>query len=91
MANEFYPDWKIVPYDLNKKPKEDPHAYALVPANTEQQLAAMPSCQRSSTQSYYTNQFSPCRRRPSSQGAISQAGGDRQGASRHEGPAAQAQ
>jgi len=53
MADEFNPDWKIVPYDLNKQPKEDPHAYALVPANTERQLAAMPSRHRSSTQSYY--------------------------------------
>jgi len=53
MADEFNPHWKIIPYDLNKKPKEDPDAYALVLANTERQLAAMPSCQRSSTQSYY--------------------------------------
>ena len=51
--NEFHDDWEVVPYDLNKKPKEDPDAYALVLANTERQLAAMPSCQRSSTQSYY--------------------------------------
>ena len=43
MADEFNPDWEIVPYDLNKKPKEDPDACALVPANTERQLAAMPS------------------------------------------------
>jgi len=55
MADEFNLDWEIVPYDLNKKPKEDPDAYALVPANTERQLAAMPSCQRSSTQSYYAH------------------------------------
>jgi len=53
MADEFNPDWEIVPYDLNKKPKEDPDAYALVPANIERQLAATPSCQCSSTQSYY--------------------------------------
>ena len=53
MANEFNPDWEIVHYNLNKKPKEDPDAYALVLANTERQLAAMPSLQRSSTQSYY--------------------------------------
>jgi len=53
MADEFHDDWEVVPYDLNKKPKEDRDAYALVPANTERQLAAMPSCQRSSTQSYY--------------------------------------
>jgi len=32
---------------------EDPDAYALVPANTERQLAAMPSRHRSSIQSYY--------------------------------------
>jgi hypothetical protein len=53
MAEEFHDDWEVVPYDLNKKPKEDPDAYALVPANTERQLAAMPSRQRSSTQSYH--------------------------------------
>jgi len=53
MAKEFHDDWEVVPFDLNKKPKEDPDAYALVPANIERQLAAMPSCQRSSTQSYH--------------------------------------
>jgi len=53
MADEFHDVWEVIPYDLNKKPKEDPDAYALVPANTERQLAAMPSHQRSSTQSYY--------------------------------------
>jgi len=53
MANEFHDDWEVVPYDLNKKPKEDNDDYALVPANTERQLAVMPSHQRSSTQSYY--------------------------------------
>jgi len=42
MAEEFHDDWEVVPYDLNKKPKEDPDAHALVPANTEQQLEAMP-------------------------------------------------
>jgi len=42
MADEFHNDWEVVPYDLNKKPKEDPDACALVPANTERQLAAMP-------------------------------------------------
>jgi len=49
MADEFNPDWKIVPCNLNKKPKEDPDAYALMPANTERQPAAMSSRQRSST------------------------------------------
>ena len=53
MAEEFHDDWEVVPFDLNKKPKEDPDAYALVLANTERQLAAMPSRQRSSTQSYH--------------------------------------
>jgi hypothetical protein len=53
MADEFHDDWEVVPYDLNKKPKEDPDDYALVPANTERQLAAMPSQECSSTQSYY--------------------------------------
>jgi len=53
MADEFHDDLEVIPYDLNKKPKEDPDDYALVPANTERHLAAMPSRQRSSTQSYY--------------------------------------
>jgi len=53
MADKFHDDWEVIPYDLNKKPKEDPDAYALVPANTERQLAAMSSRQRSSTQSFY--------------------------------------
>jgi len=53
MAKEFHDDWEVVPFDLNKKPKEDPDAYALVLANTERQLTAMPSRQRSSTQSYH--------------------------------------
>ena len=53
MAEEFHDDWEVVPYDLNKKPKEDPDARALVPANIERQLDAMPLCQRSSTQSFY--------------------------------------
>jgi len=35
------------------KPKDDPDAYALVPANTERRLATMPPRQRSSTQSYH--------------------------------------
>ena len=42
MAEEFHDDWEVVPYDLNKKPKEDLDAHALVPANTERQLEAMP-------------------------------------------------
>jgi len=53
MAEEFHDDWEVVPYDLNKKPKEDPDAYALVPANTKRQLEAMPLRQHSSTQSYH--------------------------------------
>ena len=53
MADEFHDDWEVVPYDLNKKPKEDPDDYALVPANTERQLEAMPLRQRSSAQSYH--------------------------------------
>jgi len=53
MADEFHDDWEVVPYDLNKKPKEDPNDYALVQTNIERHLAAMPSRQRSSTQSYY--------------------------------------
>ena len=53
MAEEFHDDWKVVPYDLNKKPKEDPDARALVSANTERQLEAMPLRQRSSAQFYH--------------------------------------
>jgi len=53
MAEGFHDDWEVVPYDLNKKPKEDPDARALVPANTEQQLEAMPLRQHSSAQSYH--------------------------------------
>ena len=53
MAEEFHDDWEVVPYDLNKKLKEDPNAHALVPANTERRLAAMPPRQHSSAQSYH--------------------------------------
>ena len=53
MVEEFHDDWEVVPFNLNKKPKEDPDAYALVSANTERQLAAMPPRQRSSAQSYH--------------------------------------
>jgi len=53
MAEEFHDDWEVFPYDLNKKPKEDPDARALVPANKERQLEAMPLRQRSSAQSYH--------------------------------------
>jgi len=51
MADKTHRNWEIVPYDLNRKPKDDPDAY--VPANTERQLAAPPSNQRSSISSYY--------------------------------------
>jgi len=53
MAEEFHDDWEVVPYDLNKKAKEDPDARALVQANTERQLEAMSLRQRSSAQSYH--------------------------------------
>ena len=53
MADKFHDDWEVVPFDLNMKPKEDPDAYALVPANIERQLAAIPPRQRSSAQSYH--------------------------------------
>jgi len=53
MADEFHDDWEVVPFDLNKKPKEDPDAYALAPTNTERQLAAMPPRQHSFAQSYH--------------------------------------
>jgi len=55
MAGSSNPDWKIVPYgiDLNKKPKVDPDSKALVPINSERQLAAFPPRQRSASHSYY--------------------------------------
>ena len=53
MAEEFHDDWEVVPYDLNKEPKEDPDAHALVPTNTERQLEAMPLRHCSSAQSYH--------------------------------------
>jgi len=53
MAEEFHDDWEVIPYDLNKKNKEDPDAHALVPANTERQLEALPLCQHSTAQSYH--------------------------------------
>jgi len=52
MAEKFHDDWEVVPFNLNMEPVEDPDARALVPANTERQLEAMPLRQRSSTQSY---------------------------------------
>jgi len=51
MAKEFHDNWEVVPFNLNMKPEEDPDARALIPANTERQLEAMPLRQRSSTQS----------------------------------------
>jgi len=53
MAKKFHDDWEVVSFNLNTKPEEDPDARALVPANTERQLEAMPLRQRSSTQSYH--------------------------------------
>ena len=64
MAEEFHDDWEVVPFDLNKKPKEDPDAYALVLANTERQLAAIPSRQHSSTQSYHAQPVLTAPRQP---------------------------
>jgi len=48
MVEEFHDDWEVVPFNLNMKPKEDLDAHALVPANIERQLEAMPLRQRSS-------------------------------------------
>ena len=42
MAEKFHDDWEVVPFNLNMEPKEDPDTRALVPANTERQLEAMP-------------------------------------------------
>jgi len=58
MADSSNPDWKIVPYgiDLNKKPKADPDSKALVPVNSERQLAAFPPHQCSASHSYYAQQ-----------------------------------
>ena len=51
MAEKYHDDWEVVPFNLNMEPVEDPDARALVPANTERQLEAMPLRQRSSAQS----------------------------------------
>jgi len=53
MAEKFHDDWEVVPFNLNMKPEEDPDARALVSANIERQLEAMPLRQRSSAQSYH--------------------------------------
>jgi len=53
VAEKFHDDWEVVPFNLNMKLEEDPDARALVPANTERQLEAMPLRQRSSAQSYH--------------------------------------
>jgi len=53
MAEKFHDDWEVLPFNLNMEPEEDPEARALVPANTERQLEAMPLRQRSSAQSYH--------------------------------------
>ena len=53
MAEKYHDDWEVVPFNLNMEPVEDPDARALVPANTERQLEAMPLRQRSSAQSYH--------------------------------------
>ena len=53
MAEKFHDDWEVVPFNLNMEPAEDPDARALVPANTERQLEAMPLRQRRSAQSYH--------------------------------------
>jgi len=53
MAEKFHDDWEVVPFNLNMKPEEDPDTSALIPANTERQLEAMPLRQRSSAQSYH--------------------------------------
>ena len=53
MAEKFHNDWEVVPFNLNMEPVEDLDARALVPANTERQLEAMPLRQRSFAQSYH--------------------------------------
>ena len=53
MAEKYHDDWEVVPFNLNMEPVEDPDARALVPANTQRQLEAMPLRQRSSAQSYH--------------------------------------
>ena len=53
MAEKYHDDWEVVPFNLNMEPVEDPDARALVPANTERQLEAVPLSQRSSAQSYH--------------------------------------
>ena len=53
MAEKYHDDWEVVPFNLNMEPVENPDARALVPANTERQLEAMPLRQRSFAQSYH--------------------------------------
>ena len=53
MAEKLYDDWKVVPFNINMEPAEDPDARALILANKERQLEAMPLRQRSSAQPYH--------------------------------------
>ena len=53
MAEKYHDDWEVVPFNLNMEPVEAPDARALVPANTDRQLEAMPLHQCSAAQSYH--------------------------------------
>ena len=64
MAEKYHDDWEVVPFNLNMEPVEDPDARALVPANTERQLEAMPLHQRSSANPTMLNHFLPHRHNP---------------------------
>jgi len=64
MSEEFHDDWEVVPFNLNMKPKEDPDAHALVPANTERQLEAIPLASAAPPNPTMLNQFSPHHRSP---------------------------
>ena len=79
MAEKYHDDWEVVPFNLNMEPVEDPDARALVPANTERQLEAIPilPCSTSSHRTATT---------PTSQEIIIQDENHHQGANRHKDP-----
>ena len=85
MAEKYHDDWEVVPFNLNMEPVEDPDARALVPANTERQLEAMPLHQRSSAQSYHAQPVLTAPT-PTPQGIIIQDEDHHQGANRHKDP-----
>ena len=86
MAEKFHDDWEVVPFNLNMDPTQDPDARALVPANTERQLEAMPLRQRSSAQSYHAQPVHRTTTTPTPHRIIIQDEDHYQGANRHQSP-----